>query len=384
MKTVRWMLSLLLALVLVGGVLWAVQGDAALAQDDGTEEPAATEGPGLVVFASDRLGNYDIFALDPETGQLDQLTDEPETDIEPVLSPDGEYIAFTSDRDGDFEIYIMRADGTDVVKLTGNEAEDRQPRWQPNGEWLVYLSDVNGNWDVFAISADGAVVRQLTNDEFDERIPGTGALETEEPAEAEESETPQATPAPPSPTTPAADGTVNSARLNLRGNPGEGAQILAQLSQGDPVEVVGRLPDSSWIQVVAGGTTGWVYTPFVTLNIDLGTVPVVNAQFIPAPTPVPPTEVPQPTAVPVTATLPASAATISFTVDRTVINPGECVNFSWATENIQAVYFQGEGVVGVGTRQVCPSETATYELRVIRTDGVADPRYITVTVNAPA
>ncbi len=374
MKVVRWTLSLLLALALVGGVLWAVQGDAALAQDDGTDEPATSEGPGLVVFASDRLGNYDIFVLDPETGQLDQLTDDPGTDIEPVLSPDGEYIAFTSDRDGDFELYVMRVDGTDLVKLTGNEAEDRQPRWQPNGEWLVYISDVNGNWDVFAISADGAMVRQLTNDEFDERIPGTGARDVEEP------EAPAATPVPPSPTPPPVDGTVNSARLNLRGNPGEGAPILIQLSQGDPLDIIGRLPDSSWLQVIAAGTTGWVYAPFVTLNIDLSTVPVVNALFIPAPTP---TEPPPPTAIPMTPTLPASAATISFTVDCTVINPGECVNFSWATEHIQAVYFQGEGVVGVGTRQVCPSQTTTYELRVIRTDGVADPRYITITVNTP-
>ncbi len=373
MKALRWMLSLGLAVLVVGGVAWASQGQMAFAQS-GTEEPT-DEGPGPVIFASDRLGNYDIFALNPQTGQLDQLTDDPGMDIEPSWSPDGETIAFSSDRDGDFEIYVMRADGTDVVKLTGNEAEDRQPRWQPNGEWLTYVSDVNGQWDLFAISADGAEVRQLTNDANDERFPGTGGGATAEPTEAAGS---TATVAAPTPTVPTADGQVNTPRLNLRSNPGEGASVLAQLTQGDPVDIIGRLADSSWLQVVASGTTGWVYTPYITVSIELGAVPVVNALYMPAPTstPVPPTAIPATAAPTVGSTIPV----ISFTVDRTTIASGECVNFSWSTENIQAVYFQGTGVVGVGTQQACPTATTTYELRVILPGGSADPRYITVTV----
>ncbi|WP_162910050.1 SH3 domain-containing protein [Aggregatilinea lenta] len=377
MKALRWMLSFGVAVVMVCGVVLASQGQLAFAQG-GTEEPTDDEGPGLVVFASDRLGNYDIFALNPQTGQLDQLTDDPGMDIEPSWSPDGETIAFASDRDGDFEIYVMRADGTDVVKLTGNEAEDRQPSWQPNGEWLTYVSDVNGQWDVFAISADGAEVRQLTNDTNDERIPGSGAA-PEGTAEATEAPGATATVAAPTPTVATPDGTVNTPRLNLRSNPGEGASVAAQLSQGDPVDVVGRLADSTWLQVSASGTTGWVYAPYITLSIDLGSVPVVNAQFMPAPTatPVPPTAVPATAAPTAGSTVPV----ISFTVDRTSITSGECVNFSWSTENIQSVYFQGTGVVGVGTQQVCPTATTTYELRVILPDGSADPRYITVTVS---
>ncbi|HML24956.1 MAG TPA: SH3 domain-containing protein [Aggregatilinea sp.] len=379
MKALRWMLPLAAAVLVLGGVFWASQGQLAFAQG-GTEEPADDEGPGPVVFASDRLGNYDIFVLNPQTGQLDQLTDDPGMDIEPVWSPDGEYIAFSSDRDGDFEVYVIRADGTDVVKLTGNEAEDREPKWQPNGEWLTYVSNANGQWDVFVVSADGAEVRQLTNDVNDERIPGSGGT-------AEAGETPEApaaeataTIAAPTPTVPVPDGTVNTPRLNMRSNPGEGASVLAQLSQSDPVDVVGRLADNSWLQIVASGTTGWVYAPYVTLTIDLGSVPVVNALYMPAPTatPVPPT------AVPVTTIPPTSASAtpvISFTVDRTTITSGECVNFSWSTANIQSVYFQGTGVVGVGTQQVCPTATTTYELRVILPNGSADPRYITITVS---
>ena len=83
------------------------------------------------------------------------------------------------------------------------------------------------------------------------------------------------------------------------------------------------------------------------------------------------------------------APIIRFRVDRTSIQPGECVTFHWRVEGVQAVYFfrEGErwrehGVVGQGEQQVCLSEPATYCLRVIKNDGVAEVRKITVQVQA--
>ncbi len=73
--------------------------------------------------------------------------------------------------------------------------------------------------------------------------------------------------------------------------------------------------------------------------------------------------------------------TISFTVDRTTIHAGECVNFAWLVEGIREVHYQGVGVVGSGSAHECPAATTTYNLSVLRMDGVVDNRYITVTVN---
>ncbi len=39
-----------------------------------------------IAFASDRSGNWDIFLLELETGQLIQLTDDPGDDTEPDWS----------------------------------------------------------------------------------------------------------------------------------------------------------------------------------------------------------------------------------------------------------------------------------------------------------
>ncbi len=78
---------------------------------------------------------------------------------------------------------------------------------------------------------------------------------------------------------------------------------------------------------------------------------------------------------------------ISFTVDRTQIQQGECVTFSWSVENIQAVFFYPQGadwtrygVPGVGTSTQCPSNTTTYELRVLQRDGTFVIQQITITV----
>ena len=47
-------------------------------------------------------------------------------------------IAFASDRDGDFEIYTMNADGSNVVKLTDNTTLDEKPSWSPDGQRITY------------------------------------------------------------------------------------------------------------------------------------------------------------------------------------------------------------------------------------------------------
>lgn len=343
------------ALALAVAGFAALQGIAVLAQED----PES----GLVVYSSNRTGNYEIYVLDPATGLGTQLTNNAANDVEPVWSPDSSTIAFASDRDGDYELYVMRADGTDVRQLTNNLAEDRQPRWQPEGEFLVFLSDVNGQWDVYTVSADGATVRQLTNDPADERGPAgevsPGGVVT------------VATPSVPVATSAVSDATVINFQLNLRENPGEGAKILEVMPQNTPLDIIGRYFDNSWIQVRApSGKVGWVLTRLVGINIDLTTVPVVSAVFISPP----------PTATPTPAATATTAVQISFWSNKSEVTVGECANVGWDVEGIREVYFEGTGVVGHSSRQVCPTVETTYHLRVVLLDGSVTDRYITIKI----
>jgi hypothetical protein len=76
-----------------------------------------------------------------------------------------------------------------------------------------------------------------------------------------------------------------------------------------------------------------------------------------------------------------------FSVDRFEVQRGDCVTFRWHVEGVKAVYFHAEGqrwqdhgVAGVGEQQVCPSQTTTYSLRVIKRDDSLEVHYITVQV----
>jgi dipeptidyl aminopeptidase/acylaminoacyl peptidase len=365
MRNIRRIVVVVLAVVMV---LAALPGEPSRAQD---------AGPGLVVFGSDRSGNYEIYVLDPETGLTTQLTNDPASDIEPMWSPDGTTIAFASNRDGDYDLYVIRGDGTNLRQVTMNLAEDRQPRWQPNGQYITYMSNVNGQWDLYTVTADGAIVRQLTNDLADERGPGVqmgppGAAPAAPAAPAVTSE-PAAPPAVPS---GVPDATVDTRELNIRANPGEGARVLSYVPRDTPLEIVGRYSDHSWVQVRApNGTVGWAFAALLDININLADVPVVSAPFI-AP---PPTATPTNTPIPYTET--PVPEVISFGVDKTTISSGECVNFTWFVEGIKAVFYQGQGVTGSGSRQECPTATTTYTLHVIRVDDTTTDRTITITVN---
>ncbi len=352
-------LTVVLALGLAAVAFVGLQGLSALAQGEAE--------PGPVVFASDRTGNYEIYVLDPETGLSSQLTNNPGDDVEPVWSPDRETVAFASNRDGDYEIYVMRADGSAIEQLTNNLAEDRRPQWQPEGTHLIFLSDVNGQWDVYVITADGAIVRQLTNDVADERGPGAegaGLPPTLSPGV-------QVPTVGFTPVTPLGDATVINFQLNLRQNPGEGAFILEVLPQNTPLDIVGRYFDNSWIQARApSGNTGWVLARLVDINIDLTTVPIVNAPFI----------APPPTLTPTPAATATPVVSISFWSNKAEINAGECAIVGWDVEGIREVYFQDRGVTGHDSREVCPDATRTFHLRVVLLDGSVVDRYLTIVV----
>jgi len=83
-----------------------------------------------------------------------------------------------------------------------------------------------------------------------------------------------------------------------------------------------------------------------------------------------------PTRRPVTATVTPSATVAlgmigpNLRADNMNIKIGECTNIRWDVDNIREVYFEGQGVVGHSSQQVCPYSTQTYTLRVVRLDGV--------------
>jgi hypothetical protein len=171
--------------------------------------------------------------------------------------------------------------------------------------------------------------------------------------------------------TPSSDAVVSASELNLRRGPSTVfAPPLEVLRRGDPLTVIGRNGYFSgrqlWLKVIPpSGREGWVAGWLVTLYIDINSVPVVA-------TPVPP---------PPTATPTPSEPSINFWADSTYFAPGGCTTLHWDVENAQAVLFEGMGVSGHETRDVCPPTTTTYTLTIIKLSGETVYSTVTITVS---
>ncbi len=107
---------------------------------------------------------------------------------------------------------------------------------------------------------------------------------------------------------------------------------------------------------------------------------LIAGQTIHVPRPVA-TSTPRPTAT-LTAS-PTSLAMIgpNLRADTNPIMYGDCTTIRWDVDNINQVYFEGMGVVGHGSEDVCPSSSTTYTLQVILRDGSQQNFQITIMVN---
>jgi hypothetical protein len=189
--------------------------------------------------------------------------------------------------------------------------------------------------------------------------------------------TPTPSPRPTSTPTPASPYVTVStvSALRVRTGPGTQYEQVGYLLQGQSAVITGQanLGAGRWWQIrfpAAPNGLGWIsgstdyVSAYSTENVPFVTPPPIPT---PAPTPTPP---------------PAPAAGIDFRVDRDEIRRGECVTFYWNIFGVLAVYFQGEGVAGENqTRQECPRDDKTYSLRIERTDGSVDTRYIEIEVD---
>lgn len=86
---------------------------------------------GKIVFtARDERLKYDIFLVDPNTGEITRLTQDQGNNESPSFSPDGNQIVFTSTRSRGKRLYIMDLDGRNQRPL-GKSARVETPSWGP-------------------------------------------------------------------------------------------------------------------------------------------------------------------------------------------------------------------------------------------------------------
>lgn len=76
----------------------------------------------------------DIWVVDSTGGRATMMTNNVEMDDSPVWSPDGQWIAYATDRNGNWDIYAVPVDGGETVRLTYSSFSEVPVSW--NGDLI--------------------------------------------------------------------------------------------------------------------------------------------------------------------------------------------------------------------------------------------------------
>lgn len=112
----------------------------------------------------------ELYVLDTQTGDVEQLTDNSFTDSAPWFSPDGKSLAYTSAADGIHRLYVMDI-ATRETRLVSPDTFGWGPVWSPDGKWIAFesnhldLGGQKGDGDIFVIAPNGTNLQRLTWDD---------------------------------------------------------------------------------------------------------------------------------------------------------------------------------------------------------------------------
>ncbi len=103
---------------------------------------------------------YELFVIDRDGSNLEQLTDDDVHSTEPSWAPDGRHIAFSSDRNNDLNIYVIYIFTREIRQLTHNQALREwaaNPSWSPDGKYIAYRQGKppGGLTTIYVMNADG-------------------------------------------------------------------------------------------------------------------------------------------------------------------------------------------------------------------------------------
>ncbi|MCC6613745.1 MAG: PD40 domain-containing protein [Anaerolineae bacterium] len=84
-----------------------------------------------LAFASLASGDFEVYAMAPDSGALQRWTHDPATDEVPAWSPAGDKIAFVSSREGPYNVYIQTGPDAPATRLTDGSMNYWTPLWRP-------------------------------------------------------------------------------------------------------------------------------------------------------------------------------------------------------------------------------------------------------------
>jgi len=132
-----------------------------------------------ILFASDRDGLIQLFAVKPNGKGLHKITNLPAMRGRSDWSPDGQFIVTYSGEAWNREVYIMNADGSNARQLTPTGGNSQGPSFSPDGKWVAFTAYFDNYGDdhgceIYIIRVDGTDLRRLTNNDYCDYQPRWG------------------------------------------------------------------------------------------------------------------------------------------------------------------------------------------------------------------
>ena len=124
----------------------------------------------------DMLG--DLYKVGMDGGKAEPLLHDFAWNIHPAISPDGSKIAFISDRDGVSNVWIMDNDGSNLQQVTKEKNNlIHSPKWSPDGEYLVATKGIMSSrsipageiWMYHRSGGDGLQIKARVNGKVDQQ-----------------------------------------------------------------------------------------------------------------------------------------------------------------------------------------------------------------------
>ena len=117
-----------------------------------------------IYFVSDRTGGQEVWSMDPDGSNQQQVTRYRSISIMPSVSPDGTKIAFTSYAKGNPAIFIHSAETGRRLPFYNQVASmNATPDFTPDGQQIVYSSTASGWAQIYAANLDGSGLRRISS-----------------------------------------------------------------------------------------------------------------------------------------------------------------------------------------------------------------------------
>ena len=100
---------------------------------------ACSKSGDLIYFTSDRDGNMEIYSIDPDSGEELNISDKPEDEHSPVISPDGKWLAFLVGDENRSSIDVLNLDNSERFTVTKGTGRFVDPRWSSDSKRIVFL-----------------------------------------------------------------------------------------------------------------------------------------------------------------------------------------------------------------------------------------------------